>query len=65
MTALVDALACYEIDRHHVAILCLGCVEWDFAFPKAKMGSGLHAAAKPECLGASRTVDRPGPAAPT
>ncbi|RTM08909.1 MAG: hypothetical protein EKK31_07755 [Hyphomicrobiales bacterium] len=31
MTALVDALACYEIDRHAVGILSLGCDEWGFA----------------------------------
>ncbi|GAA2818405.1 patatin-like phospholipase [Aminobacter aminovorans] len=36
MTLLVDALACYEIGRHHVGILCLGCVERDFAFTQGQ-----------------------------
>ncbi|MER9351674.1 hypothetical protein NKI61_00050 [Mesorhizobium sp. M0514] len=29
MTALVDAMACYAIDRHQIDILSLGCVESD------------------------------------
>jgi uncharacterized protein len=40
MTALVDALACYQIDRRAVSILSLGCVESEFAFTKGQMVSG-------------------------
>lgn len=40
MTALVDALACYEIDRRHIRILSLGCVESDFAFTDDQMTKG-------------------------
>lgn len=40
MTALVDALACYEIDRRDISILSLGCVESDFAFSQQQMSRG-------------------------
>jgi len=40
MTALVDALACFEIDRRDIQILSLGCVESDFAFSQDQMTKG-------------------------
>ncbi|GAK70690.1 hypothetical protein RRU01S_13_00280 [Agrobacterium rubi TR3 = NBRC 13261] len=40
MTALVDALACYEIDRRDISILSLGCVESDFPFSQHQMSRG-------------------------
>jgi len=40
MTALVDALACYDVDRHTIDILSLGCVEWDFAFTQGQVTKG-------------------------
>ncbi|MGO7365133.1 CBASS cGAMP-activated phospholipase [Rhizobium leguminosarum] len=40
MTALVDAMACYEIDRRTIRILSLGCVESDFAFSEDQMTKG-------------------------
>lgn len=40
MTALVDAMACYEIDRRDISILSLGCVESDFAFSEDQMANG-------------------------
>lgn len=40
MTALVDALACYQVDRHVISILSLGCVEWEFAFTKGQISRG-------------------------
>ncbi|RWD71673.1 CBASS cGAMP-activated phospholipase [Mesorhizobium sp.] len=32
MQALVDAMVCYQIDRHQIQILSLGCVESEYAF---------------------------------
>lgn len=40
MTALVDAMACYDIDRRDVRILSLGCIESDFAFTEGQMTKG-------------------------
>lgn len=40
MTALVDALACYDVNRHSIDILSLGCVEWDFAFNRGQVAHG-------------------------
>lgn len=40
MTALVDALACFDIDRRDIRILSLGCVESDFAFSQRQMTKG-------------------------
>lgn len=40
MTALVDALACYQIERHAISILSLGCAEWEFAFTKGQVSRG-------------------------
>lgn len=40
MTALVDAMACYEIDRRDISILSLGCVESDFAFSQQQISKG-------------------------
>ncbi|MBY3144090.1 patatin-like phospholipase family protein [Rhizobium laguerreae] len=40
MTVLVDALACYDIDRRNIRILSLGCVESDFAFSEDQMTKG-------------------------
>ncbi|MGM5008975.1 CBASS cGAMP-activated phospholipase [Rhizobium sp. 969_B3_N1_2] len=40
MTALVDAMACYEIDRRNIRILSLGCVESDFAFSEGQVTKG-------------------------
>ncbi|ESX41141.1 hypothetical protein NLY43_13915 [Mesorhizobium sp. C416B] len=40
MTALVDAMACYAIDRHQIDILSLGCVELEFAFTKDQIAKG-------------------------
>ncbi|MCK8780860.1 patatin-like phospholipase family protein [Rhizobium sp. NTR19] len=40
MTALVDAMACYEIDRRDIGILSLGCVESDFGFSQQQMTKG-------------------------
>lgn len=40
MAALVDALVCYEVDRHAVDILSLGCVEWEFAFTENQIAKG-------------------------
>ncbi len=40
MTALVDAMACYEIDRRDISILSLGCVESEFAFSQPQMSKG-------------------------
>jgi uncharacterized protein len=40
MTALVDALACYDIDRRNIRILSLGCVESDFGFSEDQMTKG-------------------------
>ncbi|MGO7924490.1 hypothetical protein ACC755_35900 [Rhizobium ruizarguesonis] len=40
MTALVDAMACYDIDRRDIHLLSLGCVESDFAFSEDQMTKG-------------------------
>ncbi|WP_419790214.1 CBASS cGAMP-activated phospholipase [Sinorhizobium medicae] len=40
MTALVDALACHEIDRRNVQVLSLGCIESDFAFSEGQISKG-------------------------
>ncbi|AWI57262.1 CBASS cGAMP-activated phospholipase [Sinorhizobium fredii] len=40
MTALVDAMVCYDIDRRDIRILSLGCVESDFAFSEDQMTKG-------------------------
>lgn len=40
MTALVDAMVCYEIDRHQIEILSLGCVESEFGFTEGQVASG-------------------------
>lgn len=40
MTALVDAMACYAIDRHQIDILSLGCVESEFAFTEGQIAKG-------------------------
>ncbi|MBX5132643.1 patatin-like phospholipase family protein [Rhizobium lentis] len=40
MTALVDAMACYDVDRRDVLILSLGCIESDFAFTEHQMTKG-------------------------
>ncbi|TBD63443.1 patatin [Rhizobium ruizarguesonis] len=40
MTALVDALACYDVDRHTIQILSLGCIEEDFKFTQGQMLRG-------------------------
>ncbi|NEK13273.1 patatin [Rhizobium leguminosarum] len=40
MAVLVDALACYDIDRRNIRILSLGCVESDIAFSDDQMTKG-------------------------
>lgn len=40
MAALVDAMACYDVDRRDVWILSLGCIESDFAFTEHQMTKG-------------------------
>jgi len=40
MTALVDALACYDVNRHQVHILSIGCVEEEFKFSEGQMLRG-------------------------
>jgi hypothetical protein len=40
MNALVDALACYELDRRQVQILSLGCGETAFKVDASKSGGG-------------------------
>jgi len=44
MTALTDALACYDIDRHKIQVLSLGCIEELFKFTPGQMLKGglLH-----------------------
>ncbi|MGO4611887.1 hypothetical protein AB4142_36680, partial [Variovorax sp. 2RAF20] len=41
MNALVDALACYDLDRAQVEILSLGCGETAFRVDERKAGGGL------------------------
>jgi uncharacterized protein len=41
MNALVDALACFDIDRRQVQILSLGCGETSFKVDDAKVHGGL------------------------
>lgn len=41
MNALVDALACYEIDQRQVRILSLGCGEKTFTVGDARAGGGI------------------------
>jgi len=41
MNALVDALACFDIDRRQVQILSLGCGETSFKVDEAKVRGGL------------------------
>ncbi len=41
MNALVDALACYEIERHQVRILSLGCGEKTFTVGDARARGGM------------------------
>ncbi|MBY5396964.1 patatin-like phospholipase family protein [Rhizobium leguminosarum] len=40
MTALVDALACYDVDRHKIHILSLGCLEAEFKFTAGQILKG-------------------------
>jgi hypothetical protein len=41
MNGLVDALACYDINRSQVRILSLGCGETAFKVDEAKVKGGL------------------------
>ncbi|MBB4274137.1 CBASS cGAMP-activated phospholipase [Rhizobium mongolense] len=40
MTALVDALACYDVNRRQIYILSLGCLETEFKFTEGQVLKG-------------------------
>jgi patatin-like phospholipase/acyl hydrolase len=41
MLAVVDALSCFDVDRHHVSVLSIGCGPEPFTVTQKLMGGGL------------------------